>query len=147
MSSIADSRKRRGRPKTGIGSAIGLRLYPELDGRLEAWIEAQPEPRPSRPEAIRQLIEHGIKATTRAEAGIMITGEQVKEARKLLGWTLLDLGYRARVSDATIMTFEAAQRPIRPEKIQAIRRTLEQAAVEFIAENGGGLGVRLRKPP
>ena len=28
----------------------------------------------------------------------------------------------------------------------AIRRALEQAGVEFIAENGGGPGVRLRKP-
>jgi hypothetical protein len=30
---------------------------------------------------------------------------------------------------------------------QAIRRALESAWVEFIDENGGGLGVRLRKPP
>jgi hypothetical protein len=28
----------------------------------------------------------------------------------------------------------------------AIRRTLESAGVEFIDENGGGAGVRLRKP-
>jgi hypothetical protein len=29
----------------------------------------------------------------------------------------------------------------------AVRRTLEAAGVEFIEENGGGPGVRLRKPP
>jgi hypothetical protein len=29
---------------------------------------------------------------------------------------------------------------------QAIRRALESAGVEFIDENGGGAGVRLRKP-
>jgi hypothetical protein len=29
----------------------------------------------------------------------------------------------------------------------AIRRALEAAGVEFIDENGGGPGVRLRKPP
>jgi hypothetical protein len=28
----------------------------------------------------------------------------------------------------------------------AVRRTLEAAGVEFIDENGGGPGVRLRKP-
>jgi len=28
----------------------------------------------------------------------------------------------------------------------AVRRTLEAAGVEFIGENGGGAGVRLRKP-
>jgi hypothetical protein len=29
---------------------------------------------------------------------------------------------------------------------QVVRRALEQAGVEFIDENGGGAGVRLRKP-
>jgi hypothetical protein len=29
----------------------------------------------------------------------------------------------------------------------AVRRALEMAGVEFIDENGGGPGVRLRKPP
>ena len=29
----------------------------------------------------------------------------------------------------------------------AVRRALEDAGVEFIDENGGGPGVRLRKPP
>jgi hypothetical protein len=30
--------------------------------------------------------------------------------------------------------------------MDAIRRALETAGIEFIAENGGGAGVRLRKP-
>ena len=29
----------------------------------------------------------------------------------------------------------------------SVRRALENAGVEFIDENGGGPGVRLRKPP
>jgi len=59
MASIADSSKKRGRPTTGIGKAIGLRLYPDLEARLDAWIARQPEPRPSRPEAIRRILaEH-----------------------------------------------------------------------------------------
>jgi hypothetical protein len=62
MTSIADSRKKigRGRPETGIGPAIGLRLYPELSADLDAWIERQPEPRPSRPEAIRRLLRKAL---------------------------------------------------------------------------------------
>jgi hypothetical protein len=40
------------RAKTGIGPNIGLRLYPELEAALDAWIEAQPEPKPSGPDAI-----------------------------------------------------------------------------------------------
>jgi hypothetical protein len=64
MSAIADSRKKigRGRPETGIGPSIGLRLYPDLAAELDAWIEQQPEPRPSKPEAIRQLIKRGLDA-------------------------------------------------------------------------------------
>jgi len=59
--SIAGSEKRgRGRPKTGIGPNIGLRLYPELEAALDAWIAEQPEPRPSRPEAIRMLLRQSL---------------------------------------------------------------------------------------
>ena len=47
---------------TGIGKAIGLRLYPALDASLDAWIESQPDPKPSRPEAIRRLLERALKA-------------------------------------------------------------------------------------
>jgi hypothetical protein len=34
---------------------------------------------------------------------------------------------------------------IRAETVADVQRTLEKAGVEFIAENGGGAGVRLRK--
>jgi transcriptional regulator with XRE-family HTH domain len=60
----------------------------------------------------------------------------VKAARKLLGWTLLDLGYRAHVSHPTIVAFEAARRTVRADKVQAIQRTLEAAGFKFIAEGG-----------
>jgi len=75
-----------------------------------------------------------------------ITGEQVKAARELLGWTLLDLGYRADVSEATVAALEGARRSTRPDKLRAIRRALEAAGIEFIAEQGGEPGVKLRKP-
>jgi hypothetical protein len=58
--SILDSKKRRGRPTTGIGKAIGLRLYPDLEAKLAAWIAKQQDPKPSRPEAIRRLVELGL---------------------------------------------------------------------------------------
>ena len=35
---------------------ISVRLYPEMQAELDSWIEAQPDPNPSRPEAIRRLI-------------------------------------------------------------------------------------------
>lgn len=73
-----------------------------------------------------------------------VTCKQVKAARELLGWTLLDLGYRADVSEATIAALEMAQRTTRPDKLRAIRRALEAAGVIFVEENEGPW-VRLRK--
>jgi len=35
---------------------------------------------------------------------------------------------------------------IRSRTVSAIRAALESAGVEFIQENGGGVGVRLKKP-
>lgn len=60
MSSIPDNRKSRGRPKTGISAPVGLRLYEDQLARVDAWAAAQPDA-PSRPEAIRRLIELGLK--------------------------------------------------------------------------------------
>lgn len=59
--SIADSKKPRGRPSTGIGKAIGLRLYPELDASLDALIADQPDPKPSRPDVIREALAEHLK--------------------------------------------------------------------------------------
>ena len=58
MPSISDNRKKRGRgrPRTGIGKPVGLRLYPDLEERIDAWALNQPD-KPGRPEAIRRLIE------------------------------------------------------------------------------------------
>jgi hypothetical protein len=57
VSAIADKpKKKMGRPPTGIGRTIGLRLYPEMEAELEAWIAEQPDPKPSKPEAIRRLL-------------------------------------------------------------------------------------------
>jgi hypothetical protein len=38
-----------------------MRLYPELEAALYAWIERQPEPKPSRSEALRRLVEKGLQ--------------------------------------------------------------------------------------
>jgi transcriptional regulator with XRE-family HTH domain len=70
-----------------------------------------------------------------------ISPQQCKAARELLKWTLLDLGYRARVSEKTVSRFEAAQRIADVNKVEAIRRTLEAAGIIF-DEDGR---VRLRE--
>jgi len=42
------------------GSMIGVRLQPEALAALDTWISEQPDA-PTRPEAVRRLIEAGLK--------------------------------------------------------------------------------------
>ncbi|CAJ0885395.1 hypothetical protein AMST5_03611 [freshwater sediment metagenome] len=55
------------------------------------------------------------------------------------------LAERASVSRNTIVDFEKGRRVPNANNLAAIRAALEAAGVEFIDENGGGAGVRLRK--
>jgi hypothetical protein len=60
--SISASAKRRGRPvTTGTGMTIGVRMLDDRIAVLDAWIAKQKEPGLSRPEAIRRLVELGLK--------------------------------------------------------------------------------------
>lgn len=56
-----------------------------------------------------------------------------------------ELAKISNVAQATIADFETGRRQPYPRTLEAIRAALEAAGVEFIAENGGGPGVRLRK--
>jgi uncharacterized small protein (DUF1192 family) len=59
------TKKRRGRPvTTGKGTLIGVRILDEPLAALDDWI-AQREADLSRPEAIRRLVELGLKAKGR----------------------------------------------------------------------------------
>jgi transcriptional regulator with XRE-family HTH domain len=88
------------------------------------------------------LHPHGVLTTKKAK--MRVTGAQVKAARELLGWTLLDLGYRASVSEPTISAFERNLRVVAPDKVLAIKRVLERAGVEF--EDDGRVRLREGKP-
>jgi hypothetical protein len=61
--SIGDiPKKRRGRPQTGgRREGVMVRLEPAQFEALDAW-SAEQKPEPSRPEAIRRLVELGLKA-------------------------------------------------------------------------------------
>lgn len=71
---------------------------------------------------------------------------QCRAARALLGLEQGDLANAAGVARATLIDFEKGQRAPRASTAAALQNALEAAGVEFIAENGGGAGVRLRKP-
>ena len=58
---ISGTRKSRGRPSTGAES-VHLRVLPDQSAAIDAWIKRQKEPDMSRPEAIRRLVELGLKA-------------------------------------------------------------------------------------
>ncbi len=55
-----------------------------------------------------------------------------------------ELAEGAKVSTNTITRFERGE-GLYPRTVEAIRAALEAAGVEFIAENGGGAGVRLAR--
>ena len=70
---------------------------------------------------------------------------QVRMARAALKWSLEDLAEAAKVHRNTITNFENERYAGSPEALSAIRAALEAEGVEFIPENGGGAGVRLKK--
>ena len=74
-----------------------------------------------------------------------ITSAQCRGARGILGITQPALASAANLGLSTIVDFERSRRPVSREAIQAICGALEQGGIEFIDENGGGPGVRLRK--
>ena len=76
----------------------------------------------------------------------MITSAQCRAARGLLSWSQQNLADRAGVGIMTIHQFEKEGTQPRRATLEVVRRALENAGVEFIDENGGGPGVRLRKP-
>jgi hypothetical protein len=41
-----------------------MRLYATQEAKLKAWIERQPDPKPSRSEALRRLVEKGLEGET-----------------------------------------------------------------------------------
>jgi len=81
------------------------------------------------------------------ELKMPLTSGQLRAARALLRWSAEDLSRRSSVSLRTIRRAELAEQDptITTANKLAVRRALEDAGVEFIEENGGGPGVRLRK--
>src|SRR5436190_22565460 len=77
-----------------------------------------------------------------------ISSAQMRAARALIRWTALDLARASKVGVATIRRAEVVdgEIPVTLANETAIRRALEAAGIDFIEDNGGGEGVRFRKP-
>jgi hypothetical protein len=76
-----------------------------------------------------------------------LTSAQIRAARALVRWRAQDLARESSVGVATIRRAELTDdmTSMTAANDLAVRRALEAAGVEFIDENGGGPGVRLRK--
>jgi hypothetical protein len=69
------TKKGRGRPvTTGKGTLIGVRLLDAPLADLDHWIEKHDDPHLTRPEAIRRLVDLGLKTA-------LPTVEQISEAK------------------------------------------------------------------
>ena len=79
----------------------------------------------------------------------MLTTRQIKAARALLGWSQADLAEASGVSEPTVARLESAEGELGGRELTTgkIRAAIEAAGIEFIDENGGGPGVRLKKLP
>ena len=112
------SKKRRGRPTLYEGSEgkgapqIGLRLPPPELAAVDGWIAKQPKPKPSRPVAIRKLVELGLTVKTTSKRPSSKHAARAKE----LARNAID-----KMTDATAPPEEQAQR----------RRRLTKGPLEF----------------
>jgi transcriptional regulator with XRE-family HTH domain len=70
---------------------------------------------------------------------------QLRMARAAVGWGVRELAKKAGVTANTVTRIELGA-DAKQSTIEALQRTLEAAGIEFIPENGGGPGARVRNP-
>jgi transcriptional regulator with XRE-family HTH domain len=66
-------------------------------------------------------------------------------ARAALNWTVRELAEATGLHRNTVTNIEVGRYAGDPESLTLIEKVFRAAGVEFIDENGGGPGVRLRK--
>ena len=95
------------------------------------------------------MLQH--KTSTLVQFTAMTTSEQIRAARGFLRWSAKDLAEKAGLSLNTVQRMEAMDGVPGglARNVEAIRRALEEAGIEFIPAGtyagDGGVGVRLRK--
>jgi hypothetical protein len=57
---VFSAKKKTGRPRVD-SEAVNVRLEREMLDTIDAWIAAQPDPKPTRPEAIRRILSEALK--------------------------------------------------------------------------------------
>jgi DNA-binding XRE family transcriptional regulator len=92
----------------------------------------------------RYDIENAAMDQQESYHGYEMNAVQCKMARVALGWGTRELALNANVSPDTIARLERGEQ-LKNSTIAAIRAVFEVAGIEFIPENGGGVGVRLAR--
>ena len=77
---------------------------------------------------------------------MVITSAQCRGARGMLSWSQADLHKASKVAIKTIADFEKGLRNPFERTLRDLRIAFEEAGIEFIDENGGGAGVRFKRP-
>jgi transcriptional regulator with XRE-family HTH domain len=77
-----------------------------------------------------------------------LSSGQIRAGRALLRWSAEELAHASTVGITTIRRAELTEHrtALTAANDLAIRHALEAAGIEFIDQNGGGAGVRLREP-
>jgi predicted transcriptional regulator len=75
----------------------------------------------------------------------MVTPREVRAARAFLGWTRQQLADRAIVALNTVIRLEQGVVDTRSSTLDAVRRALEAAGVEFLSLREDSEGIRIRR--
>lgn len=73
----------------------------------------------------------------------MLSGIQIRMARAALGWSVRDLAGRAGVTPNTVSRVENGGDAL-VATLEKLERLFLAEGIEFLAEDGGGEGVRFR---
>jgi DNA-binding XRE family transcriptional regulator len=87
----------------------------------------------------------GVAEERRELRPVPVTSAQLRMARAALNWTVRDLAAATGLHRNTITNIEVGRYAGDETSLAVIERVLTKAGVEFLDENGGGPGVRLRK--
>lgn len=86
-----------------------------------------------------------IQSRMSTKNGEIFSPAQCRAARAILDMTQTRLAELASLGLSTVVDFEKSRRAVSSEAIDALRKALEKAGIQFIARNGGGPGIRLKK--
>lgn len=74
----------------------------------------------------------------------MIDGRQVRAARAMLGWSREELLDASGISMSALLRMEGNMADSRGSTLNKVVRALNQAGIEFVTRDDGGIGVILK---